>query len=63
MMESDVLTVREVANYLRISLPTAYKLIHNGAMPHVTIGCRIVVPRDSLSLWLSSKITGGDAYE
>ena len=63
MAESDVLTVREVANYLRISLPTAYKLIHSGKLPHVFLGCRIVIPREALALWLSSHITGGEAYE
>lgn len=60
-MESDVLTVREVANYLRISLPTAYKLVHSGDLPHVNIGCRIVIPKDSLSVWLLGRLSGGSA--
>lgn len=63
MAESEMLTVREVATYLRISLPSAYKLIHYGDLPHVHIGERIIVPKNVLLLWLSSRISGGDAHE
>lgn len=62
MAESEMMTVREVATYLRISLPSAYKLIHYGELPHVNIGERIIVPKDVLMLWLSSRIAGGDAH-
>lgn len=59
-MENEMITVREIAKYLRISLPTAYKLINSGAIPHVKVGCRYIIPREGFFVWMSQNTTGGD---
>jgi PTS system nitrogen regulatory IIA component len=37
-MNSEVLTVQEVANYLRIDIRTVYRLAKNGDIPCIKIG-------------------------
>lgn len=44
----NVMTVAEVAAYLRIGRTTAYELIKNGKIPSVKIGRQIRVFRDDL---------------
>jgi excisionase family DNA binding protein len=34
----EFLTVRELADYLRVSLRTAYELVHRGDVPAVKVG-------------------------
>ena len=36
-MENEMITVREIAKFLRISLPSAYKLVNAGTIPHVKV--------------------------
>ena len=59
-MESEMITVREIATYLRISLPSAYKLVNSGEIPHVKVGCRYIIPRYGFNYWLDQNLTGGD---
>lgn len=59
MPESELLTVREAAAFLRVSLPTVYKMVHGGLLPHVLIGCRIVIPKDALRSWVNAQTSGG----
>ncbi len=47
-----VLTVREVAATLSISLPKAYELVRSRGFPSIHIGRRIVVPVAALDEWL-----------
>ena len=58
-MEHEILTVKELAAYLRISPSNAYKLVRAGSIPHVKIGSRYVIPTASLLLWLESHSFGG----
>lgn len=44
----EVLTVEEAARLLRISRGTAYEAVRTGAIPALTIGRRILVPRRQL---------------
>lgn len=52
MYESDhlpnVLTVPEIASYLRIGRTTAYELVKRGEIPSLKIGRQIRVLRDDL---------------
>lgn len=59
-MESEMITVREIAKYLRISMPSAYKLVNSGVIPHVKVGCRYIIPRYAFQCWLNQSITGGE---
>ena len=53
------MTVKELAEYLRISPSNAYKLVRAGNIPHVKIGSRYVIPTASLLLWLEAHSLGG----
>ena len=44
----NILTVPEVAKYLRIGRTTAYALVKNGEIPSLKIGRQIRVFRDDL---------------
>jgi excisionase family DNA binding protein len=48
-----VLTVDEAAKILRISRSLAFAAVHAGAIPHLRIGRRILIPRSALEDVLS----------
>ena len=62
-MKDEMITVPEIAKYLRISPPTAYKLVNSGTIPHVKVGFRYIIPRSKFLLWLDQNTTGGVAHE
>ena len=62
-MENEMITVREIAKFLRISLPSAYKLVNAGTIPHVKVGCRYIIPRDAFQFSVSQNTFGGDDRE
>lgn len=55
---NGMITVREIAEYLRISLPTAYKLVRLKAFPYLKVGERYVIPRDTFQLWVDQNLNG-----
>ena len=50
---SDLLTVQEAAEYLRISKDLAYELIARKELPHVRLGRVIRVPKFGLEQWIA----------
>lgn len=51
-----VLTVKEMASFLGISIPSAYALVNRADFPSVRLSeRRIVVPRQSLEQWLAEQ--------
>lgn len=50
------LSVPEVAAVLGISRAGAYELVHSASFPKVTIGKRILVPKDKLIEWLDAQV-------
>ena len=50
-----MLTVAEVANVLGIGLAHAYEIARRRDFPTITLGTRIIVPRDQFIDWLSRK--------
>ena len=54
MEEKVVLTVDECAAYLQISRPQAYLGVHNGDIPHIRVGKRILIPLAALSKLLDN---------
>lgn len=50
-----LLTVVEVAGLLRISRNLAYDLVHQGRLPHVRLGRRILIPRHGLEEWIANE--------
>ena len=53
-----MLSVPEVAFAMGISRAGAYELVHSEGFPSLTIGSRIVVPKDKLIAWIDKKSSG-----
>ena len=49
---SDLLTVKEVANLLRVNPMTVYRAVESGVLPHVRFGRTIRVDRDALDAYV-----------
>lgn len=60
-MENKMITAQEAAGFLRLSLPTVYKLIRSGTIPHVKVGCRYIIPLEKFTSWVNDNAHGGDA--
>lgn len=58
-MEKLVLSVRELAERLGVSMPTAYALTEREGFPVVRLGHKKVVPLADLEHWLSKEATRG----
>ena len=53
-----MLSVPELASVLGISRAGAYELVKEKGFPSLTIGSRIIVPRDKLVAWIDAKSSG-----
>jgi len=54
LSEVRFLTVAEVAEMMRVSKMTVYRLVHSGDLPAVRVGRSYRVPRHALQDYLSS---------
>ena len=54
---NDVMTVSEVAEYLRVNPQTVYRKAKAGEMPVVRIGRAIRFRRTELESWLKTPVT------
>jgi excisionase family DNA binding protein len=52
--DSGVYTVKEVSQYLRLSLGGTYALIRSGEIPAKKLGGRWVIPKRRFTAWLDS---------
>ncbi len=51
-----ILTIKQVADYLQVSMPTVRKLVMKQAFPAVKVSKKkIVVPRDKFLSWLNEQ--------
>ena len=53
-----MLSVHDVADVLGISMSGAYELVKEKGFPSLTIGSRILIPRDKLIAWIDEKSSG-----
>jgi excisionase family DNA binding protein len=53
--EPAIMTVREVAKYLRLSEAKVYRLVNNGSLPVVRIGKTWRFRKDILDEWLAER--------
>ncbi|MBN2546970.1 MAG: helix-turn-helix domain-containing protein [Spirochaetes bacterium] len=51
----EYLTVKECAEFLRVSIPLIYKLIQEKNFPHTKIGKRVIVAKSELEKYLQGK--------
>ena len=50
-----MLTVQDVADVLGIGLAHAYEVAHRKDFPTITLGSRIIVPRDKFMAWIEEQ--------
>jgi len=50
------LTVVEVADVMRVSKMTVYRLVHSGELPAVRVGRSFRVPQDALDHYLATSL-------
>jgi excisionase family DNA binding protein len=55
MKKDDLMTKREVMDYLRISLATIDRLIKRYAFPYIKLGKRVLFRRSEIDAYLESK--------
>lgn len=51
-VESLVLTVKQLAEQMQISLPTAYELTNREGFPVIRVGTKKLIPIEPLKDWL-----------
>ncbi|MEK5391862.1 helix-turn-helix domain-containing protein [Margalitia sp. FSL K6-0131] len=51
----DVLTVKDITEFLGISRAKAYELVHTGEFHTVKVGSRILIPKKSIQKWLEGE--------
>lgn len=52
----DILTLEEVANYLRVTKRTLYRLAQEGVLPAFKLGGTWRFRRDELNQWINENI-------
>ncbi|WP_366146598.1 helix-turn-helix domain-containing protein [uncultured Pseudokineococcus sp.] len=57
MTDGDLLTVAEVADALRVSRMTVYRLVHSGELPAVRVGRSYRVPEGAAAAFLAAART------
>jgi len=59
VVDQEVMTVPEAAEFLRLSQSTVYEMIRRHELPHVRVRRRIIVPRAALQEWLHDNLQTG----
>ena len=57
-MPEDILTIREVADYLKITERTLYRLVQEGKLPAFKVGNSWRFRREDLERWISEQSRG-----
>lgn len=58
-MEQKILTAKEAAAVMRISVSAMYQLMRENRVPHICVGKRKVIPASRFYAWLESNVMGG----
>lgn len=56
----DLITVPEMAVYLRLSRGRAYEIVNEEGFVSLTVGRRILVPKNSFKTWLNNHTCTGN---
>ena len=59
LLGEGVVTVAQAAEELHLSKTRIYELIRAGAMTHITVGVRVLIPRATLRAYLAKRMTIG----
>ncbi len=60
MTDTDVMTVREVAEYLKVKDRTIYRLVANGEIPGFKVGGSWRFRKSEIDLWTEAHAVGPD---
>ncbi|HEY7439659.1 MAG TPA: helix-turn-helix domain-containing protein [Acidimicrobiia bacterium] len=55
----DLLTVREVADVMRVSTMTVYRLIKAGEIPAIRVGKHLRLRQEDVALYLEERVVNG----
>ena len=55
MNDDDILTVKEVADYLKLKEKTAYKLVLEGKLPGFKVGGSWRIKREEMVKWIEQQ--------
>jgi excisionase family DNA binding protein len=58
-MSDEILTIREVAELLKINLKTAYRLVGEGKLPGFKVGGSWRFDRQEISRWIRQQVQQG----
>jgi excisionase family DNA binding protein len=58
---NELLTVREVAHWLRVDRKTVYQLLHHAQLPYLRVRWQYRVRRHDLEAWLQQQKERQDA--
>ena len=58
-MSKVALTVKELADHLGISMPTAYALTERSGFPVIRVGRKKIIPLSELERWISNEAQHG----
>jgi len=53
---SDLMTTRELAEFLRLNEKKVYQLVREGAVPHVRVGGKWLFPRSHILRWIDERV-------
>ena len=59
----EILTTRDLANYLRCHVSTLYRLVNRGEIPHFRLGSDIRFKRSAIEKWLDEQGRGKEFPE
>lgn len=59
MAHTDVMTVREVADYLKVKERTIYRLVAKGGIPAFKVGGSWRFRRAEIEEWITRRMKGG----
>ena len=57
--DRDVMSVRDLAHYLSLSLNTTYAYLADGVIPGRRVGRRWIISRARIEAWLEANTDGG----
>ena len=56
-MQSDIMTIREVAEYLKLKEKTAYRLVAEGKIPGFKVGGSWRFRRSQIEQWIDAALS------
>ena len=58
-MTNEILTIPEVARYLKLSKSKVYGLVATGEIPHIRIGRNVRIRETDLAKWIETSLSSG----